>query len=258
MLAEMLKGIEALVQKANAVPTFIRANEEPQQVYFERKVDGTLVKCTAAPKDRAYSVNRLKDFMAAMDWLPHDKRAVFVGEKGVRGLLAENGDRRERVRFPLTLTDAYEALEEIGDAAAMSHEEFLDFLRITMAGCVPAATVTLFRNLKFKHANDATSDYQAGRESVSRSVLNEMVAGEGLTVPESITASVTVFDEPLGMVKPWPVELALVIELYKGKFKVIPLAGHLHRAMVMTQEAIAEQIAGKLDGALVVCGEVEC
>jgi hypothetical protein len=212
-----------------------------------------------------------------MKWMPHDQRAVFIGKSEIEGILREhvadplppaaNGapasattaqaDRRERVTMGLELSDAYATLCAMNSSEKpLDHEDFIEVLRIRMNGCLPAETLALLRHLKFEHAAKGDSEINFARQSINRSVLNEMVAGSGKSVPETLSFNTAVFKTPITSQPRWVIQMALVVDLFKGTFRLRELNGWLDAAMVMTQEWIAEQIAQDLPEALVVCGEV--
>lgn len=262
-LAETVEALrQAGIRESDTLlKQFVKPPEgtEPSYVYFQRNAEGLLELRTAGIGPRSYGVYRVKDFIAAVSKLPAPKQAVFVGTNGIRAILDETGDRRDRVRMPLSYTGSFSALLglNVGNDP-MSQDEFIGFLRIRLAGCVKSDVVSLFRQLKFTNNSSGDATYETGRQQVSRSVLKEIVAN-GKEIPDEIVVQVEVYEElwgdSTGAALRWPVTCAVVIDFDKGKFTLIPLSGQLNKARIMTQENIADTIAAGLPEALVVCGE---
>jgi len=259
MLAEAIEAIRGMAVREGATleKHFVKppADTEPDYVYFQRNLEGLLEKKTAGIGPRAYTLYRVKDFISAVIRLPAAKQAVFVGQTGIIAILDEEGDRRDRVSMPLTMTNPYLNLVKCQTGGMTKpQDDFIDFLRIDLAGCVMPDVVSLFRQLKFTNNSSGDATYETGRQQVSRSVLREIV-GNGKEIPDEIVVKVAVYEELWGDSLQWPVSCAVAIDFDKGKFTLIPLAGQLNKARIMTQENIADTIAMGLPEALVVCGE---
>lgn len=261
-LAETLEAIRGMaVREADTLAHhFVMppGKTEPDYVYFQRGKDGLLERRAGDVGPRDYTVYRVKDFIAAVSKLPSPKQAVFVGKHAITAILDETGDRRDRVTMPLSYTGQFAALVGLSGAKKMPQDDFLDFLRIDLAGCVLPDVVSLFRQLKFTKNDSGDASYETGRQQVSRSVLREIVAG-GKEIPDEIVVQIEVYEElwgdSTGAALRWAVICAVVIDFENGKFTLIPLAGQLNKARIMTQENIADTIATGLPEALVVCGE---
>jgi len=255
---ELIRKMGATESKALA-PDFVMPPEdtEPDYVYFQRTADGLLERKTAETGPRDYTMYRVKDFVAAVGRLVGGKRLVCVGKCGVVGIMDEERDRRDRVTMPLTYTGPFAALSNI-HRESRSQDSFIDFLRIDLAGCVEPDVVSLFRQLKFNNNSSGETNIEVGRQQMTRSVLKEMIAN-GTEIPDEIVLKVLVYEELWGDVQhlslAWPVTCAVVIDFDKGKFTLMPLAGQLNKARIMTQENLADTIAAGLPEALVVCGE---
>jgi len=261
MLAEVIEFIRGMaVREAGTLEKhFVLPPEgtEPEYVYFQRNAAGLLERKTADIGPRAYTVYRVKDFIAALGRLPGGDRLVCVGKQSVTGLLSEKEDRRERAEMPLTHSRPVRELLCLAvEQKSLSQDAFIDFLRIKLAGCVDSDVVSLFRQLKFTNNSSGESSIETGRQQISRSVLKEMVAN-GREIPDEIVVKVLVYEELWGDMQSitWPVTCAVVIDFDRGKFTLVPLAGQLNKARIMTLENLADTIAAGLPEALVVCGE---
>ena len=262
VLAEMIDKIREIAVRENETlaKRFIKPPEgtEPPYIYFDKNVDGSLERREGDPGPRVYTVYRVKDFIAGMKHFPVEgsATAVFVGHSRISGLLDEPGQSRDRITLPLTVSGPFGALTNVANQGAMEQDDFIDFLRIKLAGCVDRDTIQLFRQLKFTNNSSGDASYETGKQQISKSVLRE-IAANGRDIPEEITLRVMVYEELWGDSLLWPVTCAVVIDFNAGEFSLIPLAGQLNKARIMTLENIADTIAAGLAGetTIVVCGE---
>jgi hypothetical protein len=111
----------------------------------------------------------------------------------------------------------------------MSQADLIRYLRVSFHNCVPSSTVTLFRTLELKAANEARSHIGHGAESLGKSITAKVTGAA--EIPDEITFTVPVWENYR------PVrEIRCVLDLdpHLMQFKLTPVAS----AIAQAQEAL--------------------
>lgn len=173
---------------------------------------------------------------------------VFVGPKSVVALLDE-ADGIETVRFDLETSDNWKAIERLTDVPDEGDEaggpflqkDLIDFLRREVNGeYEPPNIVQKLRAVKFTKAVAGDSTVQNGRESMSRSVLTELVGVD--QIPDEMVAEVPFYENARtndGALIEVGVTLCIDTDLAKEAFYLRPKAGEMAAAREFAMNKIA-------------------
>jgi hypothetical protein len=134
--------------------------------------NGTIEYRTAPPDRHGERIDRLTDLRHFISHeLAGKESRVYVEEKAVTAVY-DQADRRDRVVWPLKLSEPYQWLAN-NAAKQLDQAGLLRVLRIVFRNCLMDGNlIPLIRQLKFNAAGEANADLQHGRESMGKSVLN--------------------------------------------------------------------------------------
>jgi len=265
------EALEFLRDQAIAAHTaVIKPPAEPQHIYFTREADGALTQRKAEVAPRSYFASSLRDLAELYGVLTEAaKRRItdgadlpssiaFIGNDFVQIVLDEQGTRRERLSFKLTVTRAFTALRRLATGPeAMDQNALIELLRIELHGCVDRATIQLLRSLKNTASTSGESTITASTRALSRSVVVEASAG-GDEVPDEIVANTPIYEQFAhgDGCKRHPIRCGLVMNVETFEFTMIPLAGELEQAYLTEEQRIAEELRFLVEknNCTVVCG----
>lgn len=241
---------------------------EPENVrWVHDRKNGELKRIVGQPAERAHRVLTVDDFVSA---IRHYKRpaTVMVGPTQVVAALDELQEGyHDRIIMELTRTEQFASLENGASKAKRGQREFIDYLRVDLAGCVDADLISKFRQLKTATGDEGTASVQQGKESMSAAVKREVLSG-GSDLPEQIDLKVIVYEEVaevevhVGDVTSYAplqvVPAALVIGWEPAPvFRLLPMAGAIASAQRGVLLWLASRIRAQLTGDdVVLCGEL--
>lgn len=164
----------------------------------------------------------------------HEGSCVYYGEDGFKYDENPSVIHALRAKCKLVSSDEYEWLST-QSSKDMNQEAFIRTLRITLRSCFPnTALLTIIREVKFDSTTGVTSETQHGRQSISRSIINE-VKGLG-TIPEEVQLSVQPYEN-----LPYKATVTCAIEINEktATFKLTPYPGELTKAI---ESVLAEAV----------------
>lgn len=272
-------AIELIQQTAlKARPRWFRPDCEPPGVYYLDDPDGTRSRLVVAERHPiAYRALTMADFAALVRrYRKAPPPKIRVGENGyeaaepvlertngptlamvgtqeIVAVLDENSPG-DRVRFAMTWTQPFATLKKSDERRlSLPQADFINLLRIDLAGAVDAGVIGAFRLLKFQKSAASESQVNQSNKAISSAVKMDLAAGGG-AIPDEIVCGFAVYEEfpQFGV----SVKCAVCTNIDEASFTLIPLAGELNRAEVMTRVAIAGELVALLDGsgAEVFCG----
>ena len=193
---------------------------------------------------------------------------VWIGGDAITVLLDE-ADRRERVRFDLSVGDGFRILTELGEAdendepESFKQSEFIDLLRRRINGMYsPSDIITRVRGIKFTRSEQGQSQVSVGRESMGASVEASLVGADDF--PEDLLVNVPVYDnvrDQAGRLYIQAVDCCLDINLVKQTFMLRPKAGVIEMCRQVVDSTlravITERTKQWADRVFVFCGRPE-
>jgi len=227
----------------------VQVDAEPKHVYFFAQ-NGELTRHEAAQpprKDELYTLESLlgmlKRELNGVD-LTINQPTIYVGRDGVVALLSA-ANRRERFTLPLPQSREYHTLKNLAEGrAAMKHRDFVNLLRIDLAGCVEPDVIKLFSEIKVAANGENESAIRVGKESIGRRATAAAL-GAGHELPEDITVTLAIYRDLTMPKYQVPVVCALVTDLQEMTFRLIPKAGQLEAA----ERAVGDELIGSLEAA---------
>jgi len=190
---------------------------------------------------------RTSDIVADPDTADPDT-VVWHGPEGVT-LLLDDADRRDRVIFPLVPSREQIALKGL-EENTIAHDGFeqrplIRFLRFEL-GLDNLPLLAKFRNLKFGLQSGQGSNLQHGKESIDRSIKEEILSAGAEALPETITVEVPLYDT-YGERHKYLVRLGLEIDTANSLFHLRPLPGALNYAIDQHQADIGRRLKEALE-----------
>ena len=243
MLKEAIQHIEDLCRAAGEM---VFSTPVEPEAYFMRGKDGLLVKHAAPLPLRSYAAFTLPDLADQVKHFGADgNNVVFVGNGAVTAILDEDKRRREQVRFGLTKTSEFETLKhQRSSRPGHTQKEFINLLRVELAGCAPPQLIASVRNLKFSRSSDGQSHVGTGKESVSSEVKRSLLTEGGDPLPDEVAITVNVYEEWRS--KSGEIRCSLDVDIDEAELRLIPMAGELERLQRETDTAIAEVLRQEL------------
>lgn len=246
---------DAFVQKIQELATSacairqMNVDREPPWVYFiVDQAKGTVQRMEAAPAPRRYVAYRLADVSALVRQFQAQSAMTFVwcGRGKVHVTLDEAGTRREAITMAAPPSKAFERLKALeAEREPMDQRAFLELLRVELAGCVEDDFVALVRDLRFAANSEGLGQIQAGKESLGKKVMQEVVSG-GRTIPDFVVATVPVYEDLVdesGRVFSVEVKCALSIDLSQQTLMLVPLPEQLTAAQRGADEWIYKTLS---------------
>ena len=254
MIQEAIQKIEELV-KAGTKPVAFHPDCEPSHMYWlchDGKAEQ--IEAIVSPRaDRVFSLEALATLLVrcrAVDGEP----VVYVGRGSVTAVVNDNGSRRERLKLDLPSSSEFETLVKMGsDRESADQGEFVNQLRIDLAGCIEPDIIELFRQIRATGDSEASGEIATGRESMGRRIRAEVQAG-GRSIPDEIEVAVYVYRDLASSEYRMKLSCAVVVNCQEMTFALIPKAGELERVQRETDQYIVGDLQNRLPGTCVLLG----
>lgn len=251
MLKDFVEAIALQGVKAH-LPIIVKADAEPNGVYYVRQADGTTERVVADPPWREHKAQDLDTVVAfAKRFVEYKDAADAVGpviwysRTGVTCVLDDH-DRRDTVHMHFGASPQLVHLAE--DRKAYTQAEFIRILRITFADCLTACDGLLqcLRSIKFRVHSDGTSKVAQGKASIGKIIDAELTGADAL--PEYVT-----FDVPVFGVASLPVRAlvrcALEVNPQLETFQLVALPGEVEKATSVGENWVRDAVETALGDA---------
>lgn len=258
-----IEKIEKLVLAANAI---VHPSAEPDHLYYLRDPNGEFVRdnddsliIVADARPRAHEVDDMETFVRLVETYKEqdaDPALILISNSRVEAVL-DASTRRERIVWPLTRTEQWVIVGSQPSSMQTSRPQaqFIRFLRVDLAGCVPEELITLVRSLRFAKGDEGTREVGKSSESIAMSVKRAVTSG-GADIPDEVTVKVALYEEWAKPEAVQQVRCALDVNLEDGTLSMQALAGEVYAASLTVRQQIREEIAERLAGAIVGLGTV--
>lgn len=220
---------------------------EPSGVYYLRKADGSLERTQAKQWPRNYSASRVQDVVDIVRRLGEQEKvkdvAIFCAGGRITAVLDET-KREDVVELFLPESAQFKFARNLGGMWA-APKDMIASLRVQLAGCVPPNFISWLRQLKFSSSSQGDSDVQVGKESMGRSIQNQ-VSGAG-DVPESVRLEMPVYEgmvDAVGGLILFGVECVVDINYMQGQVRLVPVPSSVLEATRKADEWLVQQLRG--------------
>lgn len=209
---------------------------------------GEIHEYTVAPLHREHTVESVADLIAAAKrW--GDQPVIWVSGTQVV-LIPTDADRRDTVTLPLVESQQLLFLRQ---CKAFSQIEMIRALRTSLVGAEKRAElITAIRSLKWRTSSEGSADIQHGKESLGRSVENE-VTGSGI-IPELIVVTGPVYRNLGEENNLFSIGCDLEIDAPQQRFLFKPLPDEIDSAVSLGMASIRERILAELPDVPVLYG----
>jgi hypothetical protein len=251
MIAEAIASLKELADKAGAVKSVTTSTvaQEPRDVYFVTDEAGKWERHIAEPHPRNYRANNVEDLCRmALHFQTVKPITLFCSRSGVFGIMGEDGDRRDRIRCELKLSDPMKTLMhlEANDIQA-DQRQFLNMLRVQLAvgaQSTPPNLVQRVRALKFSSSGNGVSVIANAGDSFGKTVQAQVLGMDGQEFPDTVHISVYPLE---GVRFNVCVECAFDIDSASQKFRLKPLAGECEEAIRAAEYFLVNDVTGRCD-----------
>lgn len=144
---------------------------------------------TIPPPRRKHESNDIESFVEVIRNCG-DKPSVWHNHTQVVALL-NDAERRDTVTLNLVESKLFKSLQFKDGQRSFSQRELINFLRISLAGCVPPDLVSTLRTLNFRSAAKTDSTVEHAKDSLGRSVEQAVTGASDL--PEEFLATIPVY-----------------------------------------------------------------
>lgn len=263
---DFVEAISEQAEKASGVQTFLAPGDEGRRIRVYDREKNEIDVIEGTPKPRTDTVHRIDDVVSVTTRRLSEKRMadagvsaeVYVGDERIVSIFTEAaGFRGESVQLPLHRNAAYEAVRSLAKQPKwFEHQEFVDFLRITLAGCVNPNDFKTFKSLRFQNADNGASTVNVGRESMDRSINRATLTADGADIPETVSLSMPVYDECIDSesLLRWTVTCAVAIDTQNRRVTIRPMAHELDTAARAAKTWLLSRLQDVPDGVLCVTG----
>lgn len=240
-LARGASGIETVVSKELRT-VFIRQGEE----HDDRPLPSRL---------RAGALVGVDDVVAAaLDGKFSKEPELYHARDAIR-LLVDRNDRHELVVMPLTMSQRFQKLAQMGNV--LGPAALINLLRFELPCAAGAALIPKLRRVDFKRAAEEGSTTEHGRETFGAAV--EAAVQQREDIPEEIDIEVPVYINPgLATATTVKVRCGVYIDVVNKGFVVKPLADAMdlavHEAQVVIGGLLRKATAGEGEGVPVFYG----
>lgn len=239
MLAEFLKGIEALTKRANGVE-ISAVPGDPRKASLRQ--GETLSMIDLPPPLRKIELRGIDDVLAlCRDPAIAVAPEVFHADDAIRVVL-DRGDRREFATMALEKSARLLALVRLQKAAEFSVKEAIQFLRVDLHGTGAGVTevITGLRRIDFVRQSGTARTTEHGRETLGRNV--EAAIQQADKVPEDFTVQVPVFMNPGLRGIQIAVRCVVTLDLEREKVILCTLSDEIQSGLNSAQNEIHAKI----------------
>lgn len=225
--------------KALAATTLLKGTPERTGVYYLVGPDGKAEMKVADPdwhRELLATPSDLRRFIENV--ADHNDGTTFYDEQKIT-FVFDLDDRRNLATTTLVPTPQYIWLAQ-KSGQTMTQKDFVRLLRINFRSATDGTLLGLVRNLKFSSNADAAGSIQQGRESMGRSIVNE-VRGES-AIPEEVALTIPIFENHPFMAS---VNCAVEVITAEQTFKLTPFPLSLKIAMDSALADIAELLSAE-------------
>jgi len=149
-------------------------------------------------------------------------------------LVIDDADRRDRVAFPLTLSERFACLGRLAREKPWHQQaEFIRLLRIDLL--VDPLIVMKFRKLDWDQKTEGSGEVRHGRERLGNAIMAQVQGIEEL--PEDLDISAPVYQQP-GERREYLVRCAVEIDVVNRRFALRPVADEIERVIDLAQADI--------------------
>jgi hypothetical protein len=248
--AEALELIQNTAVTAAAVNLFSEAPDGRKKFFSQGSGQFHI---DVPPPNRRHIVATLQDILryhdlaCRRDGSAPTRRAFWFCIGGVI-LVLDDDDRRDTVMFPLRKSRQWGKLEDLEkNATWVGQSEAIRVLKLDL-GVRDAALLGKFRRLDWSHSTEGKAEVQRGRESISRSVQQEIQGIESF--PETFTLACPIFLNSREDVL-YAVDCYVELDVVNTRIQIGPVLGeierveHLHMANIRARlEAGVASVAG--------------
>lgn len=244
MLAELLTKMEMMAVKT-VKPFILKADDEPDDVYYLVDADGTHSKVVADQPPRSFIAGSVAALCQVVrDWVAAKAEpCVWFSRQKVTATMNEE-TRREWISYELTITKQFNMLVALsGTEKWKDQKSFLRLLRIDLHDCgIDPGAVAIFRNLRFSASQGGTGVVEAGKRSLTSDMKANLESAGGV-VPETLTLAVQVFEEPDFKIN---VLCSVEQDPEKCQLALLPLPGEVENAVRAAERKIGDMILTNL------------
>lgn len=218
----------------DTVPDVVKAEAEPQHVYYLRNTDGSLTRTVAEAKPVAHQADNLNTIADIAN--EGEGAAVWVRPFAVTVTFAT----RSSAKLELKSSDALAQLTEWAKhKPQLAQAALIAALRTTFAGTLGQHPdlLAVLRKVRFNLNQSTVGEVSHGKASLGKTIEGEVYGTAA--IPETITLNIPVYVHPfLGAVRV-DVVCAMDPDAATGQFRVIPLPGQIEAACEIGAQAIA-------------------
>lgn len=241
LTADAIAAIVALNDKAHRV-VFLQRPGDPKHVVHLLKADGSIEAQAVEPAPLAIGLETPEAFIAYASQIKNPENAIILFSEERILLFLDAGERRDRAVCSLTFSPQFEFFKTNACAQWRSQREFVRLLRIDLNGCLLGSNLLeLTRQIKWKTRDDGGGAIQHGRESMGRTIEEELY-GEG-AIPEEVIVKLPVWEEATLAVT---VSVAVELNAQDKTFRLTPYPLGLKKALDAAVEELGKNL--KLNG----------
>lgn len=251
MLAEFLEALfedNAETKKAK----LFQLPGEKRNAFIDQ--NGTIRAVPLPPPLRDSRVDAAEDLVnAARAYGIKERMSIWLASDRVV-LVTDDDDRLDRVTLHLRETEQWKTIKKLASTPKLDHPQLISLLRAELPGAGDAGRALLekVRKINFKNQVEGFSDVQHGRESLGRSIENQ-VTGIG-EIPEQLEVVTALYDNPGERDK----ECAIVIDLQilpaDQRFRLKPTPDSMEGAQHFALLSIRTEIEKALPGVRIFFG----
>ena len=244
MIVEALEHLDQLARQA-AIPTIVNAGKGWQH-HYHISYAGHLERIDFPPEPRRIEAYSLSAFAKLVRHYAPPGCPVFVGRGAATAIMDDEPDayRDQRITLNLQTSAEFSILQRLRTARTPHRQaEFINLLRVDLAGCVSPDLIASLRQLRQSTTGDTEGEVKQGRESLGRAVMAQVSTKTG-ELPEDVDVTVNVYEtEPESSAV---IACVLAVNPTDLTFALIPKAGQLEAAEQHADESIAQTLAASL------------
>lgn len=237
---DAIELIQKTAQQAQAPQVVTVPGEQGQRVLVYSA--GQFTEYSPMPPYRSHTVYSLEDLIQYARQLGDaDDPVIWHSLDGVT-LILDDSDRRAKVTFPLSYSDAMNALKQLERAATgMDQRSFVRLLKFVLG--VDAAYVTPWRKLDWRTQVAASGETAAGRDRMGREITAEVAGTTAL--PEELSISLSIYRE-LCERRTYTVRAAVEIDAAVQQVALRPYPGELDAILEQHQADLRDRLLAGL------------
>ncbi len=217
-------------------------------------IGGKIVAYDRSVDPRSHIVTTTEGFVELVNRF--ENASVWYDHGGIVAVL-DDSVRRDRAYLPFRTSDKWGSVSALSGARWFEHKEFIRFLRVDLAGVLPAShLLDKIRKVKFENQAVVASEVRKDRESMGKEIASRTALEEG-DIPDEVRIVTPMYVNPGLEELEYVVECNLEVDAARGQFRLAPKPDEIDNARQLAMDSVGEILRDRLTTTLIYQGRAD-